>query len=76
MTLCAVLSLTYTTYPSASDVLSYVQLTVMLVADTLTTVTLEGDDDGAVKMHKLNYDSYNLPFTVIIDSLDVLPLLA
>ena len=54
MMLCTVLSLTYTTYPLASDVLPYVQLTVMLVADTLTTVTLEGDDDGAVKY---NYDS-------------------
>ena len=43
-----VLSLTYTTYPSASDMLMYVQLIVTLVLDLLTTVTSEGDNDGAM----------------------------
>ena len=55
MTLYIVLSLTYTTYPSASDILLYVQLIVMLIFDLPTTVTSEGDSDGAMSW-KDNYE--------------------
>ena len=54
MTLCVALSLTYTTYPSASDISLYVQLIVMLVLDLLTTVTSEGDNDGAMQCKQTN----------------------
>ena len=67
--------LQYTTYPSASLV-SYVQLTVILVVVVLTTVISVGDDDGAIK-HNIfhNFITIRVPLMATVDFL-VLPLLA
>ena len=60
MTLYIALSLTYTTYPSASDVSLYAQLIVTLVVDLPTTVTSEGDNDGAMSCKHLMSEKYQL----------------